>query len=81
MVNRINAARYIVLMPKKNIRILRITNRKPGLTCTLCGDCITRCKENSLKYNFLGMNSEIARYFFLVLAISLHAVFLGVARL
>ncbi|MCP5104304.1 MAG: 4Fe-4S binding protein [bacterium] len=58
-----------------------IKNRKPGLTCTLCGDCITQCKENSLQYKFLGMNPQTARYFFIVLAVSLHAVFLGVARL
>jgi len=58
-----------------------IKNRKPGLTCTLCGDCITRCKENSLRYKFLGTSHETARYIFMVLVISLHAVFLGVARL
>lgn len=58
-----------------------IKNRRPGLTCTLCGDCITRCKESSLRYGFLGISHETARYIFIVLAISLHAVFLGVARL
>lgn len=58
-----------------------IKNREPGLTCTLCGDCITRCKEESLQYRFLGMNPQTARFFFIVLVVSLHAVFLGVARL
>ena len=58
-----------------------IKNRRPGLTCTLCGDCIPRCKEESLQYSFLGMNSQTARFFFIVLIVSLHAVFLGVARL
>lgn len=58
-----------------------ITNRKPGLTCTLCGDCITRCKENSLQYKFLGLKPETARYVFFILVISLHALFLAVARL
>jgi hypothetical protein len=33
------------------------------------------------QYRFLGMKSETARYFFIVLAVSLHAVFLGAARL
>jgi polyferredoxin len=58
-----------------------IQKRKPGLTCTLCGDCITRCKENALQYRFPWMGPQTARTFFIVLAVSLHAVFLGVARL
>jgi len=58
-----------------------IKQRKPGLTCTLCGDCITRCNENSLQYKFLGMKPQTARYVFIIMVVSLHAVFLGVARL
>jgi ferredoxin len=58
-----------------------ISLRRPGLTCTLCGDCITRCHENSIHYTFPGLSPDTARKVFLVLAISLHAVFLGVARL
>jgi NAD-dependent dihydropyrimidine dehydrogenase PreA subunit len=58
-----------------------IEKRKPGLTCTLCGDCITRCKENALEYKFLKMKPTTARYFFIVTAASLHAIFLGAARL
>jgi NAD-dependent dihydropyrimidine dehydrogenase PreA subunit len=58
-----------------------IEKRKPALTCTLCGDCITRCKENALEYKFPGMKPTTARYFFIVTAASLHAIFLGAARL
>lgn len=58
-----------------------IEKRKPGLTCTLCGDCITRCKENAFAYKFPGMKPTTARYFFIVTAASLHAVFLAAARL
>ncbi len=63
------------------LNIANIKNRKPGVSCTLCGDCVTRCKENSLQYKFPGMKSLTARYFFIVMVVSLHAVFLGVARL
>lgn len=58
-----------------------ISNRKPGLTCTLCGDCITRCHEKSIHYSFPGLSPASARILFIVIAVSLHAVFLGVARL
>jgi NAD-dependent dihydropyrimidine dehydrogenase PreA subunit len=58
-----------------------IEKRKPGLTCTLCGDCITRCKENALEYKFLEMKPTAARCVFIVMAASLHAVFLAAARL
>lgn len=58
-----------------------IEKGKPGLTCTLCGDCIARCKENALEYKFLGMKPNTARYFFIIMSVSLHSVFLGAARL
>jgi len=63
------------------LKVTDIEKRKPGLTCTLCGDCITRCKENALEYKFLKMKPTTARYFFIVTAASLHAIFLGAARL
>jgi NAD-dependent dihydropyrimidine dehydrogenase PreA subunit/branched-subunit amino acid transport protein len=58
-----------------------IKKRKPGLSCTLCGDCVTRCKEKSLQYKFLAMKPQTARTFFVIMTVSLHAVFLGAARL
>jgi NAD-dependent dihydropyrimidine dehydrogenase PreA subunit len=63
------------------LKIEDIKKRKPGLSCTLCGDCVTRCKENSLQYKFLAMKPQTARTFFVIMAVSLHAVFLGAARL
>jgi polyferredoxin len=63
------------------LTISDIKNRKAGLTCTLCGDCITKCHAKSIQYKFLGLNPDTARVVFLVIAVSLHAVFLGVARL
>jgi len=58
-----------------------IKNRKPGLTCTLCGDCISRCNDKSIHYSFPGLKPQTARALFIVTAVALHAVFLGVARL
>ncbi len=54
---------------------------KPSLTCTLCGDCITDCPQNTIHYHFPGLSAETARKLFIVLVVTLHAVFLGVARI
>jgi len=59
----------------------RIQRRRPGYTCTLCGDCIGACSENAISYSFPGLSGSWARLAFLILVISLHAVFLGVARI
>jgi polyferredoxin len=67
--------RYDALRPED------ILARRPGLTCTLCGDCLSSCKGKSIEYRFAGLSSQTARTVFLVLVVSLHAVFLGVARI
>jgi len=54
---------------------------RPGFTCTLCGDCLASCRQRSIAYRFPGLPAEAARRLFLVLVVSLHAVFLGVARM
>lgn len=58
-----------------------IRQKKPGLSCTLCGDCLSSCPKDALQYHFPGVSPRRARIVFIVLVISLHAVFLGVARL
>ena len=58
-----------------------IEKRKPGLTCTYCGDCLISCKTDSIRYKFLGLSSSRARNTWIVLTISLHAVFLALARI
>ncbi len=63
------------------LKIGDIKNRLPGITCTLCGDCINSCKFNSIEYRFLKTKPEMARSIFIVLVVVLHAVFLGVARI
>lgn len=67
--------RYDALRPED------IKARRPGLTCTLCGDCLSSCKGESIEYRFAGLRPHTARTVFLVMAVSIHAVFLGVARI
>jgi polyferredoxin len=54
---------------------------RPGLTCTLCGDCIGQCPNGLISYRFPGLSPEQARTVFLVLVVSIHTLFLGVARI
>jgi polyferredoxin len=67
--------RYIALTKED------VEKKKPGLSCTYCGDCITTCHTNSIKYKFLGLSSDKARNAYLIITISLFVVFLGVARI
>lgn len=55
--------------------------RRAGFTCTLCGDCLSRCKDGQIGYGFPGLSAQRARSLFLLLAVSVHAVFLGVTML
>jgi NAD-dependent dihydropyrimidine dehydrogenase PreA subunit len=59
----------------------RVAKGRPGLSCTLCGDCVSACAHGRIGYVFPGLSRETARAAFIVLAVSLHAVFLGVARI
>jgi polyferredoxin len=58
-----------------------ITRRKPGHTCTLCGDCVSSCHASSIKYKFLGLSPASARNLYLLITISLHASTLALARI
>ncbi len=53
---------------------------RPNLNCTLCGDCVQACPESVLEYRFWTIDPEKARILFIVLASSLHAIFLATAR-
>jgi len=70
-----SACRYEALS-KHNIE-----DYKPGFTCSLCGDCIEACPHGQIHYHFGGLHSDGARKLFIVLAVSLHATFLGLARI
>jgi len=58
-----------------------IRNGKPSLTCTLCADCVTDCPQNTIRFTFPGLGAHAARNLFTVLIVTLHAVFLAVARI
>jgi len=53
----------------------------PAVSCTLCGDCVSACVHRQIGYSFPGLTSDNARTVFIVLVVSLHAIFLGVARI
>lgn len=63
------------------LNVLDVRNKKPGFTCTLCGDCLAACKDYSIKYRYFNLKPENARMLYLFLTISLHAVFLALARI
>lgn len=67
--------RYDALTPED------IARRRPGISCTLCGDCLSGCPTGMFSIRFLGLTPQAARDLFVVLAVSLHAVFLGLARI
>jgi len=63
------------------LRPSHVAARKPGLTCTLCGDCLASCHAGSLKYRFLKLKPAMARNLFLLISISLHAATMALARI
>ena len=58
-----------------------ILARKPGITCTLCGDCVSSCHAGSINYRFLKLSPATARNLYLVITISLHAATMALARI
>ncbi len=60
------------LLQYNALNLENIKSRKPGITCTYCGECLTACHEKAIRYHFLGLNRDAARKLYLVLTISLH---------
>jgi ferredoxin-type protein NapH len=58
-----------------------ILKKKPAMTCTYCGDCIISCKSGSIQYKFFKLSSNQSRNLWLVVTISIHVLFLSIARL
>ena len=58
-----------------------IERKKPGESCTLCGDCVANCEKNQIDFHFPGLKASAARAVFITLAVAFHAVFLGVDRM
>jgi ferredoxin-type protein NapH len=58
-----------------------IDARKPGATCTLCGDCLSSCHAGSINYRFPGLPASRARMLYLLITITLHAATMALARI
>lgn len=69
-----SACRYNALTPAD------LRAKRPGLSCSLCGDCLPRCPHGHIEYAFAGRTRH-ARIVFTVLVVAVHTVFLAVARI
>jgi polyferredoxin len=58
-----------------------VKKKKPSYSCTLCGDCLSACRDQSIKYKYFNLGPTASRNLYLFLTISLHAVFLALARI
>lgn len=58
-----------------------IKNRKPGITCTLCGDCLSSCHSDAIEYKFFRLKPQQARNLWLFMSVNIHAVFMALARM
>ncbi|HEY9114343.1 MAG TPA: 4Fe-4S dicluster domain-containing protein, partial [Bacteroidales bacterium] len=58
-----------------------ILKKKPGPTCTFCGDCLNSCHGSFIQYKFFKLSPNQARNLFLIVTVTLHAVFIGLARI
>jgi NAD-dependent dihydropyrimidine dehydrogenase PreA subunit len=72
------ACRYDALRPSD------LAARRPGVSCSLCGDCLSSCPRSEMELTLFGrarLAGVPARAVFVAMVAGLHAVFLGVARL
>ncbi len=63
------------------LRTNDLARRSPGISCTLCGDCVGSCKSGCIGYSLPGIEPTLARTIFVVIVVSFHAVSLGIARI
>ena len=59
----------------------KIDQKRPGLTCSLCEDCLPRCNDGAIGFAFYKKQTPIARMIFVVMIAGIHAAFLGLARI
>ena len=58
-----------------------ILSRKPALTCTLCGDCVTSCHAGSIQYKLFSLKLAMSRNIYLGITITLHAMTMVLAKI
>ncbi|XPV76493.1 MAG: 4Fe-4S binding protein [Desulfovibrio sp.] len=54
---------------------------KPAHSCTLCLDCLSACRKGDIELTLAGKHSQHTRIIYITLVVSLHVLFLGVARM
>jgi len=72
------ACRYDALRPED------LAAKRPGVSCSLCLDCLERCPRSEMRLTLFGRETLAkipVRLFFAGLLAALHAIFLGVARI
>lgn len=67
--------------PYDALNLESLKKGSPGITCTYCGDCMKSCKRDFIQYKFFNVKPALAKKLWFVLTVSLHAVFLGLARI
>jgi len=68
------SCKYQALLPEN------IDNCKIGSTCTYCGDCLISCKHSALEYRFMNLTAENSERLWIIITVTLHSIFLAVAR-
>lgn len=79
--NCTNCMLCIPSCPYDALNVEDIKAGKPGLTCTLCGDCVTSCEVGAIQYRFFKLSPTAARNLYLFITISLHVLCMGLARI
>lgn len=58
-----------------------VKSGKVDITCTYCGDCLNYCRHKGLGYSFAGLSPEASEKLWIIVTVSLHTLFLAVARI
>ncbi len=58
-----------------------IRKKRAGFNCTLCGDCVSSCRQGQINYHLPFVSTGFAHKAFVILIITLHSLFLAVARI
>ena len=63
------------------LHTIDIKNGKPGISCTYCGDCVSSCDTNAIKYKLFNLHGQRAQNAWIIVSISLHAIFMALGRI
>lgn len=63
------------------LHTIDIKNGKPGISCTYCGDCVSSCDTLAIKYKLFNLRDQRAQNAWIIISISLHAIFMALGRI